>query len=212
MLALARVWTWVGTAFIPLAITWALFVQNALPVAPPAQGVLISRGYWGLVITLLTAAVLVWALGLYVGQARTRRDVLLIPPNTNFEEMDARSPLVSLATAVTFCAFIIAALAIFGSRYATSEIYDWNAPVPLSNDFWVSRTIAHQHGCVSPPCFAISQRMNADHTPIFGVHEYVLYVTDGILFLLLLGLATGVIYLAMVSFRSVPSSAAEPEH
>jgi hypothetical protein len=66
MLALAKLWTWVGNLFIPLAIGWALYIRGGLADRPPAIGVLVSRAYWGLLVTLITGAALIWALSLYV--------------------------------------------------------------------------------------------------------------------------------------------------
>ena len=49
---LAKLWTWTGRSFIPFAVGWAVFVRGGLDSASPSLGALVSRGYWGLLVTL----------------------------------------------------------------------------------------------------------------------------------------------------------------
>ena len=86
MIPLAKLWTWTGQLFIPLAFAWAVYIRNGLDSAPPADGVLVSRAYAGLVLTLAAATVLSWSFALYVRAARQRQAKVLVPPNTTFED------------------------------------------------------------------------------------------------------------------------------
>src|SRR5712671_4157325 len=152
MSALAKCWTWVGCAFVPLAFGWAIYLQGGLADQPPAMGVLISRGYAGLFESLVAGCVLIWLLALYVRAARKQGLRLLIPPNTNFEEMDKRNPAISWATLVIFVAVLVAALIVFGTRYSTSAVHGWDDQQPLAAGFWASRSKAQSLGCQSAPC------------------------------------------------------------
>ena len=82
---LAKLWTFVGNWFIPLGAAWAVYVRNGL-ADRPAQGVSISRAYWGLTFSLLTLAVLVWSFALYAKDAKRTGSASIAPPNTTFEE------------------------------------------------------------------------------------------------------------------------------
>ncbi len=102
MNALAKCWTWIGFAFVPLAIGWAIYLRGGLSDQPPALGVLISRGYAGLLVSLIAGCALIWVLALYVRAARKQGVRTLVPPNTMFEEMDKRHTVISWATLVIF--------------------------------------------------------------------------------------------------------------
>lgn len=196
MKPLAKFWTWIGQSFIPLAIGWAIFVRNGFGEKAPHDGVLISRGYWGLLLTLLVAATLIWALALYVRLARARGARLTVPPNTMFED-GQRSAVVSYVTLVVFAVAVVVGLGVFGGRYHDSMIHGWNSQAPLQSGFWSSRVEAHKSGCASNPCFAVGPRMEVPGAPVFGVNEYVLYLTDGLLLALSIACAFGLGYLAV---------------
>ncbi len=179
MLAFAKLWTWIGNLFIPLAIGWAVYVRGGLTDKPPSTGVLVSRSYWGLLVTLIVGATLIWTLALYVQLAKRKQALILVPPNTTFEDDTARSRIISWGTVVAFALAITISLVLFGVRYGESQIHSWDDPQPLQNSFWSSRWKAYEIGCSKQPCFAVDQRMEAANTPIFGVNEYILYLTDG---------------------------------
>ena len=120
---LARVWTGVGTFFIPLAITWAVFVRNGLPSEIHEIGVVVSRAYWGLLATLLAGGTLTWTCAMYVQRARAAHARILVPPNTNFEKPHERNRKISWITAAVFSAAILAAVLLFGNDYSKSVIY-----------------------------------------------------------------------------------------
>ena len=66
---------------------------------------------------------------------------------------------------------------------------------------------AYELGCAKQPCFAVGQRMDAGGNPIFGVNEYILYVTDGALVLVLLFMLAGIVFLIKGIFsRPAPIS------
>lgn len=194
MYALARCWTWIGSLFVPLAVGWAVYLRGGLSDQPPAMGVLISRGYAGLVISLVAGCALIWVLALYIRAARRQGLRLLIPPNTTFEELDKRNPVISWATLAVAFFVLTAALVIFGVRYSQSVIHDWSKPLALAAGFWASRARAHELGCPSQPCFAMAQHIEASG-PAAGVYEYVLLFTDGFLVLLSAVLLGGMWYL-----------------
>src|SRR5271165_132506 len=73
MLPLARVWTWIGQTFVPIALAWMIYVRNGLPAIPDKPGVIVSRAYLGLLISLFAGALLSWVYGLYVIQAKRSR-------------------------------------------------------------------------------------------------------------------------------------------
>jgi hypothetical protein len=179
MLAFAKLWTWMGHLFIPFAIGWAVYVRNGLADQPPPLGVLVSRAYWGLLISLVVGSALIWTACLYVRMAKKKYALILVPPNTTFEDENNRNTIISWATAGAFALAILAALAVFGVRYSESQIHKWEDQRPIADSFWGSRTKAYDLGCVAQPCFAVGQRVDKRNEPIFGVNEYILYITDG---------------------------------
>ena len=197
MKPLAKLWTWTGQLFIPLAIGWAIYIRNGVGEKAPPEGVLISRGYWGVLVTLLAGSALAWTCALYVREAKQRRARLLVPPNTTFEEGKERNPVISYATAGVFALAVLAALAMFGVRYSDSRIYGWDGRAPLQNGFWGSRIKAHKLGCSSHPCFAVGPRTDGSGVPVFGVNEYILYLTDGGPIVLAVLVGSGLVYLGM---------------
>jgi hypothetical protein len=206
MLPLARLWTWVGNLFIPLALGWAVYVRGGLTDKPPPNGVLVSRAYWGLLVTLIVAAALTWTLALYVQLAKRKNALLLVPPNTTFEDEAARSRIISWATLCAFALAVSLALVLFGVRYGESQIHLWDDPQPLQSEFWASRTKAYALGCPKQPCFAMGQRMDAVKSPIFGVNEYILYVSDGgLVVVALVIVAGGVLLITTIVYRPPPA-------
>ena len=192
---LAKLWTWTGQSFIPLAIAWAVYVRNGLLAEkPPTEGAIISRAYWGLLITLAAGTVLSWTLALYARAAKEKHSNILIPANTSFESETNRNRVISWATVCVFGIATTLALVVFGVRYAESMIYTWDAQSPLAQGFWASRVRAYELGCASQPCFAVGQRFDANG-PIYGVNEYILYVTDGAIAVLAVLLLLGILFL-----------------
>jgi hypothetical protein len=98
MMPLAKLWPWTGHAFILFAIGWAIFVRGGLIDKALPEGVAISQGYWGLVVALIAANALILALALYVRAGITS----LVPPNTNFEELEDRNLVISWGTVFVF--------------------------------------------------------------------------------------------------------------
>lgn len=190
---LAKLWTRAGHSFIPIAIGWAVFARGGLDGTSTSTGVLITRGYWGLLVTLWAASLLVWIFGLYVREARQAGEAILAPPNTAFETRSSRNLLISWGTVTVFTLVIIISLAAFGSRYADSSVYGWDQAHPLHAGFVESRAAAFAMGCAHQPCFSMSLRFDGAGQPLSGVVEYILYVTDGLLLVpaaaVLLGLA-----------------------
>jgi hypothetical protein len=206
MLPLARLWTWVGNLFIPLVVGWAVYVRGGLTDKPPPNGVLVSRAYWGLLITLIVAAALTWTLALYVQLAKRKNALLLVPPNTTFEDEAVRSRTISWATMFAFGLTVLLALILFGVRYGESQIHRWDDPQPLQSEFCGSRTKAYALGCPKQPCFAMGQRIDAVNSPIFGVNEYILYVSDGGLAVVALVIvAGGVSLIRAITYRPPPA-------
>lgn len=208
MQPLAKFWTWAGHAFVPLAVGWAYYVRGGLDAAPPPEGALISRGYWGLLLTLVVASLMTWACALYVRAARAGGHPVTPPPNTTFETDGNRSKLMTWGSAFVFAAAILGALTVFGVRYGDSRIHGWNDPKPLSDGFMSSRADAYRRGCPHQPCYAVASRIGEAGKPLGGVAEYILYVSDGVLLLSTVPLAVGMAYLivATVSGRKAPAS------
>ena len=198
MMPLARLWTWTGQLFIPLALGWAVYVRNGLDTT--AEGVVVSRAYAGLLLTLACGAVLCWAFALYVRAAKQRGAHTLVPPNTTFEDKKERNRTLSWATAVVFAVAILAGSILFASSYSNSRIHGWDATTPLSNDFWSSRLAAHGQGCPAHPCFALGPRMVAGRGPINGVFEYLPFLTDGAVLLLAFAFLSGIV-LVLAAWR-----------
>lgn len=194
MKPLAKFWTWTGHLFIPLAVGWAVYVSNGFGDKPVPDGVLISRGYWGVLVALIAGTALTWSCVLYVRLAKRRHSDYLIPPNTTFEDGEERSAVISYGTAIAFALAVTGALIRFGVRYSESLIHGWNERGPLAPGFWATRLEAHRIGCASPPCFAVGPRVDSSG-PVFGVNEYLLYVTDGGILILGLFLTSGLVYL-----------------
>lgn len=201
MLPLARVWTWIGQTFVPIALAWMIYVRNGLPAIPDKPGVIVSRAYLGLLISLFAGALLSWVYGLYVIQAKRGPREPLIPPNTTFEELNSRSLPISWLTSICFAIVTALAVITFSTIYSDSEIAQWESASPLPGGFWGSRQSAFAAGCAHQPCYAMSPRLNNDHTPIYGVAEYILYVTDGVLIVGSLALLSGLIFSASAVIR-----------
>jgi hypothetical protein len=182
MVPLAKLWTFIGNWFIPLAAGWAVFVRAGL-TEQPSEGALISRAYWGLLVTLVVGAVLSWVFALYAKDAVKIHGESLFPPNTSFEDKVDRNLLISRGTFALFATSLLIALVLFASSYSDSVVHQWDAHDGLANGFWASRFEAHRLGCPRGPCFAMASRW-AGGTSLFGVHEYILYLTDGALFVL----------------------------
>ena len=190
MTAISRLWTWIGYAFIPTAIAWIYIVRNGADQPIPADGVIISRAYWGLAISLLAGAALAWTYGLYLREARADKAAPPVPANTSLESEGQRNPVVSWGTVIFFIVFVLAALIVFGVRYSESTLYPWDSATPVADGFWASRLAAHKLGCLTQPCYAVANHFGGKT----GVNEYILYVTDGVLFLLAALLVGGLIF------------------
>lgn len=199
MSPLAKVWTSIGQTFAPLATGWAVYVRGGLSSDHLEEGVLISRGYWGLLVSLVAGTALLVVAALYVREAKRRRKKSWIPTNTTFDEKD-QYLLISRVTSVAFALSVCAALFIFGSRYADSRIYAWDGTSPLAAGFLTSREFAHTAGCPREPCFAVAQRISPGHS-ITGVNEYVLYWTDGSLAVMAVALLCSLFFLIVCCLR-----------
>jgi hypothetical protein len=166
-----------------LAVGWAVFVRGGLDGSIPPEGALISRGYWGLLLSLAAAALLAWSCALYVRASKQPGGTLSVPPNMTFETEATRNLLVSRGTAAIFGLAILCALAVFGVRYGDSRIHAWDGKQPLADGFLSSRREAYRLGCSHQPCFAVGERLDGSGKPLAGINEYVLYLTDGVLIL-----------------------------
>lgn len=199
MKALAKTWTWIGQTFVPLAIGWAVYVRGGLDGPHLEEGVLISRGYWGLLVTLATGTALATVAALYIREARRARAKTLVPPNTMLEENE-RNLTVSWITVGVFSASVVAAFILFLVRYLDSKIHTWNGASPLAPGFLSSRVRANELGCDSAPCYALAQRLYGTN-PVSGVNEYKLYFTDGALVVLAAVFCIAVAYLIYVLMK-----------
>jgi hypothetical protein len=179
MKALAKSWTWIGQAFVPLAIGWGVYVRGGLDGPHLEEGVLISRGYWGLLVTLAVGAALSIVAVLYIRAARRAHVQTLVPPNTMLEETE-RNAVISWVTVAVFVLSVVGAFVLFLVRYLDSKLHTWNGASPLAPGFWSTRVKAHELGCDSAPCYALAQRLYGTN-PVSGVNEYKLYLTDGVL-------------------------------
>jgi heme/copper-type cytochrome/quinol oxidase subunit 2 len=117
MVPLAKFWTFVSQSFVPLAAAWIYFIRDGAN-----EGALISRAYFGLLVTLLVATALIWSLALYMRAAKVKNLTLTIPPNTTFEDMENRNRLISYGTLVGIALVVAVALVAFGVRYSESRI------------------------------------------------------------------------------------------
>lgn len=190
LLPLAKFWTFIGQAFVPFGATWIYLVRTG-----PDPGVLITRAYFGLGISLLVGAALVWSLALYVRAARLVGTWPLIPPNTTFEDMQHRSRLLSWGTLAIFVLSLGSCIVVFGIRYGESNVYRWGAEKPLANSFLQSRIMAHNTACSSEPCFAMAQQASSSCKTGFGVAQYFTYISDGVLLGFALIISSGLIFL-----------------
>jgi hypothetical protein len=75
-------------------VVWAIYLRGGLAEKPPEIGITVSRGYWGVLITLAAAALLLWTWALYVREAKRKGKASLVPLNTTFEDGDQRSLFV----------------------------------------------------------------------------------------------------------------------
>jgi hypothetical protein len=115
---LAKLWTWIGQLFIPLAAGWAVYVRGGSSEIQPPEGVLISRAYAGLLLALAAGALLAWTAALYVAAAKRSHAQLLVPANTTFEEGDNRNLVISWATAAIFSMTVLLAIILFATSYS----------------------------------------------------------------------------------------------
>jgi hypothetical protein len=202
MLPLAKLWTWIGQTFIPVAIAWAVYVRGGLAGEQIEESVLISRGYWGLLVALAVGTSLAIVALLYARETHRSKSRSCIPTNTTLDETGKSIP-ISRGTAVIFILFVLGSLGLFGGRYADSRIHAWEGISPLASGFWSSRLKAHEGGCGHGPCYAVAERLNLGH-PISGVNEYVLYLTDGILVLLIAALIVSMVLLGISCIQVRP--------
>ena len=193
MLPLARMWTWTGQTYVPVAIAWMIYVRNGFPTTPDDPGVIVSRGYLGLLISLFAGALLSWIYGLYVIKARDLAREPFVPPNTTFEELNSRSLVISWLTASCFALITLLSVLSFATVYSGSMIAKWDSTSPIMNGFWGSRQAAFAVGCIHQPCFAMTPRLHNGGKPIYGVAEYILYITDGVLILGVLAFFSGLL-------------------
>jgi len=146
---------------------------------------------------------------LYSKDARHRNARHIAPPNTLFETDEERSALLSWATVFIFFFATLAAIGLFGSRYAKSVIHDWETPKAIGQGFFGSRREAFAVGCKKPPCFAMAQRKyqkNEQLEQLNGVFEYNLLWTDELLlFIVLLDFASAA-FLIKVLVRARPAA------
>jgi hypothetical protein len=196
--ALARVWTWTTFAFIPVAFAWGVYVRGAF--SEPHLGVLISWGYWGLLLTLGVSGLMAWTLTLYVRFAIEKRARYLVPPNTEFETDKRRNPQVSWATVIAFWTIAIVALVVFSVRYGESRIHRWDDASPLADGFWSSRRIASAIQCDAASCFSIASRWEGGQK-LVGVNQYIPYVTDGVIVIAALPLLSCGVFVAYCILR-----------
>jgi hypothetical protein len=202
MKALAKTWTWIGQAFVPLAIGWGVYVRGGLDGPHLEEGVLISRGYWGLLLTLAVGAALSLVAALYIRAARRAHAQILVPPNSMLEETE-RNTFISWITVMVFALSVVAGFIFFLVRYLDSKLHTWNGASPLAPGFWSSRVKAHELGCDSAPCYALAQRLYGTN-PVSGVNEYKLYLTDGVLIFLAIAFCAAIIFLILELMRAPP--------
>lgn len=198
MLALARLWTWIGHLFVPLAIGWAYFVSGG------EEGIAISRGYWGLLLSLLVSAALISVLASYIWAARVARASIVVPPNMTFEDDENRNTMISWGTVVVFLLIATAAIISFGNRYSSSHIHLWNKTEPLDNSFWGSRAKARAMACADKSCFSMGRRVDGSGKSIEHVDQYFPYLTDGTVAALAILLLASIGFLILAIFKPVP--------
>jgi hypothetical protein len=203
MMPLAKLWSWTGHAFILFAIGWAIFVRGGLSDKALPEGVAISQGYWGLVVALIAANALILALALYVRAGKRAGITSLVPPNTNFEELEDRNLVISWGTVFVFLFAVALATVLFSVRYADSVLYKWRTHTKVADGFLYSRLQAHEQGCHSNPCFAVAPQFDGTTEIKSGVNEYLLYVTDGVLVVLVVALICLLIFalISLISYR-----------
>jgi hypothetical protein len=189
MIPLAKFWTWLGQYFVPIAIAWGYFVRNGAD-----EGVKISRGYWGLIMSLLVGAVLIATFALYARRARVAR-TQIVPPNMTFESEADRNLVLSWGTVAVFHLAVIIAIVLFGNRYASSEIYRWEERTPIARSFWESRARSRAEICAHEPCFSMGKRFDNDGKELQYVDQYFPYLTDGSLIALFILLIGAIVYL-----------------
>jgi hypothetical protein len=195
MQPLAKFWTWLGNYFLPLAVAWAYFVRNG-----PDEGVKISRGYWGLMVSLVVGTLLVLTLTLYIRKAR-EANAITVPPNTAFETETERNLVISWGSLATYLLGVASALIIFTSRYFDSKIHEWKKDVPLAQSFWGSRVEAWSRSCGDKSCYAMGNRFGRDGKELEYVDQYLPYMTDPAIVVLALGLIGSIVALLVVVCR-----------
>jgi hypothetical protein len=112
-----------------------------------------------------------------------------------------RNLVISWASVATYFLAVVAALVVFGRRYADSRIHEWDKDVPLAPSFWGSRMVAWTQNCTETSCYAMGNRFGADGKPLEYVDQYLPYVTDPALALLALLLVFSVVWLLIAIFH-----------
>ena len=200
MLPLAKFWTSLGNYFLPVAVAWAYFVRNGSD-----EGVKISRGYWGLAVSLLVGTLLLTTWALYIWRAR-KGNASFAPPNTAFEAAYDRHPVVSWGTVAVYILAVVAAIALFGSRYSDSIVHTWKDSIPLAGSFWESRVKAWMSTCTDTTCFAMGNRIGNDKNELEYVDQYIPYVTDPVLVILAILLVASFAALLVAFLRPLPAA------
>ena len=84
MVVLAKLWTFTGEIYIPIALAWGAFVRGGTP-GDFKEGVLITWGYWGVLLALaigrgaIRAAFVAMLLTIFSGGASAQVNCEAIP-------------------------------------------------------------------------------------------------------------------------------------
>lgn len=171
-----RLWTRLGWTLVLAFLPFVFFIRGGANVfgediaSEALQITMAGWGVFGFSVGLCGLAILGLIYIKRLGNSHTKTPW---PADTNHENKD-RDSLVSGLFLLLYSVAPVVAIIVGMIRYTDSHLSLWNSTIPLAQSFLQSRVAAYTMGCSNQPCF----RIHPDNG-----HEYILYLTDGVLIL-----------------------------
>ncbi len=197
--SIAKLWTKLGEFLVLSSLPFIFFIRGGANIFRKdiaSAAVQITMAGWGVLgFSLGLCGLSILGL-IYIKRSGGGFSATPWPPDTNFESEANRDTLASKFFLILYSTAPIISI-IFGViRYTDSHISQWKPATLLAQGFIQSRILAYRMGCQEPPCFRIH--------PENG-HEYILYVTDGVLIVAVVS-STILWFIWIIAIRKVTSS------
>lgn len=173
--SIAKLWTKLGWFLFLSFLPFIFFIRGGANIFGKdivSEAVQITMAGWGVLgFSLGLCGLSILGL-IYIKRLVGRSSDTPWPPDTNFESEANRDAFVSKLFLILYSTVPIISIIVGVIRYTDSYISQWKSTTSLAQGFIQSRILAYRMGCQGPPCFRIH--------PENG-HEYILYLTDGVL-------------------------------